>query len=126
MDNVTLALPVGFQLDQLRIESVLGKGGFGITYVATDLRLNKKVALKELLPDSIVTRVEGNTVVPHSQSSMEGWEWARERFLDEATRLASFSHPAIVGVHHFLEANACCLKSFDTLGGWQAEAGQGR
>lgn len=117
MHSVTLALPVGFQLDQFRIESVLGKGGFGITYIATDLRLNKKVALKELLPDSIVTRVEGNTVVPHSQSSMEGWEWARERFLDEATRLASFSHPAIVGVHHFLEANGTAYMVMDFVDG---------
>jgi serine/threonine protein kinase len=53
MQSVTLALPASFQLDQFRVESVLGKGGFGITYVATDLRLNKKVALKELLPDTI-------------------------------------------------------------------------
>ena len=122
MQSVTLALPASFQLDQFRVESVLGKGGFGITYVATDLRLNKKVALKELLPDSIVTRVEGNTVVPHSQSSMESWEWAKERFLDEAKTLAAFSHPAIVGVHHYLEANGTAYMVMDFVDGESYES----
>lgn len=122
MQSVTLALPASFQLDQFRVESVLGKGGFGITYVATDLRLNKKVALKELLPDSIVTRVAGNTVVPHSQSSVESWEWAKERFLDEAKTLAAFSHPAIVGVHHYLEANGTAYMVMDFVDGESYES----
>ena len=122
MNNVTLALPVGFQLDQFRIESVLGKGGFGITYIATDLRLQKSVAVKELMPDSIVTRVEGTTVVVHSHDSLESWDWARKRFISEARTLASFSHPAIVGVHHFLEANGTAYMVMDFVDGESYEA----
>ena len=66
MQEHRLALPVGFQFDQFRIDSILGKGGFGITYLATDVQLGKRVAIKELLPDSIATRIEGQTVVPLS------------------------------------------------------------
>ena len=38
---------------------VLGKGGFGVTYLCFNLENGKKVAIKEYFPDSLVTR---NTV----------------------------------------------------------------
>jgi serine/threonine protein kinase len=88
MEPHRLALAPGYQIDHFRIESTLGKGGFGITYVALDLQLGKRVAIKELLPDSIATRIEGLTVVPHSASVEDGLAWARERFLDEGSTLA--------------------------------------
>ena len=66
-----LALPVGFQIKNFRIEAVLGKGGFGITYLAVDLQIGKRVAIKELLPDTIATRIKGLTVVPHSAGMQE-------------------------------------------------------
>ena len=69
MEPHRLALPVGFQIEHFRIEAVLGKGGFGITYLAVDLQLGKRVALKELLPDTIATRVDGLSVVPSINSS---------------------------------------------------------
>ena len=117
MQEHRLALKPGYQLDYFRIESVLGKGGFGITYLAVDLRLGKRVAIKELLPDTIATRVEGYTVVPQSSALEENWQWARERFLEEARVLAGFSHPAIVGVHMLLEAHATVYMVMDYVEG---------
>ena len=117
MQEHRLALKSGYQLDYFRIESVLGKGGFGITYLAVDLRLGKRVAIKELLPDTIATRVEGYTVVPQSSALEENWQWARERFLEEARVLAGFSHPAIVGVHMLLEAHATVYMVMDYVEG---------
>jgi TPR repeat protein len=122
MEPHRLALPVGFKIEHFRIEAVLGKGGFGITYLAVDLQLGKRVAVKELLPDTIATRVEGVTVVPHSAGLQENWEWARERFLEEARTLATFSHPAIVGVHRLIEANGTVYMVMDYVEGESYEA----
>jgi len=122
MQEHRLALKPGYQLDHFRIEAVLGKGGFGITYLALDLRLGKKVAIKELLPDSIATRVEGYTVVPQSGAQDESWQWARQRFLEEARVLAGFSHPAIVGVHLLLEAHGTVYMVMDYVEGESYES----
>ena len=43
------ALPTGYELEGYRIEGVLGHGGFGITYRATDLANERQVAMKEYL-----------------------------------------------------------------------------
>lgn len=122
METHRLALNPGFRLDNFQIERILGKGGFGITYVALDLSLGKRVAIKELLPDSIATRVEGITVVPQTASMQESWEWARARFLEEAQILANFSHPAIVGVHRLIEANGTVYIVMDFVDGESYEA----
>jgi serine/threonine protein kinase len=117
MQEHRLALPVGFQFDQFRIDSLLGKGGFGITYLATDVQLGKKVAIKELLPDSIATRIEGQTVVPQTVTLEDNWQWAKERFLEEARMLAAFSHPAILAVHRLIEANGTAYIVMDYIDG---------
>jgi len=46
----TQALPPGTRLEEFIIERVLGSGGFGITYLARDTRLDRKVVIKENLP----------------------------------------------------------------------------
>ncbi len=51
-------LPAGYSLSEYRIESVLGAGGLGVTYLATDINLNLKVALKEYLPVDCSTRAD--------------------------------------------------------------------
>jgi serine/threonine protein kinase len=117
MNDHRLALPNGFEIDNFRIEAVLGKGGFGITYLGLDTKLGKRVAIKELLPDSIATRVEGRTVQPHSSELIDNWAWARKRFMEEARILASFSHPAIVGVHNLIETNGTDYMIMDFIEG---------
>ena len=44
------SLPLGHEIRGFRIEKVLGEGGFGITYLAHDVKLNRKVAIKEYYP----------------------------------------------------------------------------
>lgn len=113
----SLALPKGYRIENFKIESILGKGGFGITYAATNLLLNKTVAIKELLPDSIATRGPDSKVISQSRSLEETWRWAKERFLEEARFLAGFSHPAIIGVHHLIEANGTVYLVMDYIDG---------
>ena len=104
MDNVR-ALPEGTRLEEYRIEGVLGAGGFGITYRATDTNLHKVVAIKEYMPTDFATRTQDSTVVPHSSANAADYEWGLRRFLDEAKTLARFDHTNINKVHRVFEAN---------------------
>ncbi len=47
------ALPLNTMLFEYRLESVLGAGGFGLTYLAWDTNLEKHVAIKEYLPGEL-------------------------------------------------------------------------
>ena len=100
------ALAPGTSLSEYRIESLLGAGGFGLTYLATDQNLKLKVALKEYLPSGMATRGNDGSLRPRNAESVETFAWGRQRFLDESRTLASFRHPAIVRVMRFFEANA--------------------
>ncbi|MGE5151548.1 MAG: protein kinase domain-containing protein [Rhodospirillaceae bacterium] len=102
-DNVQ-ALPLGTMLGDYRLDSVIGHGGFGITYRAFDSQLAKVVAIKEYLPVEFAVR-QGEKVVARSTRSADDFAWGRERFLDEARALARFRHPHIVPVLRFLTAN---------------------
>jgi serine/threonine protein kinase len=99
-------LPAGARLRNYELISVLGHGGFGITYYARDTTLGREVAVKEYLPTSLALRENGTTVVPRSTQLAEDFIWGRERFLEEARILATLEGvPSIVRVYDYLEAN---------------------
>jgi serine/threonine protein kinase len=99
------ALPAGHQLNQYRIEAVIGRGGFGITYQAQDTVLRKLVAVKEYLPVEFAVRASDASVQPRARRLEQDYRWGLERFLDEARTLAHFRHPNLVPVLLFFEAN---------------------
>ena len=105
-DGLRGTLPQGTRLRNYELISVLGQGGFGITYYARDTTLGREVAIKEYLPASLALREDGSVVVPRSTQHAEDFIWGRERFLEEARILATLEGvPAVVRVHDFLEAN---------------------
>ncbi len=107
VDNgAPLALATGTLLGRYRIDGVLGQGGFGITYRATDTALNRAVAIKEYLPSDVAIRIDGSTVIPRSRTDADDYEWGLKRFLDEAKTLAQHEAvPNVVRVYDFVEAN---------------------
>ncbi|MCC6714492.1 MAG: protein kinase, partial [Gammaproteobacteria bacterium] len=88
-----------------RIDSVLGQGGFGITYLAHDTNLDHAVAIKEFLPMEMAMRDADQSVQPSSQEMDERFRWGLDRFVAEARTLARFRHPGIVRVLSVFEAN---------------------
>ena len=97
------ALPLGTMLMEYRLESVLGVGGFGITYLARDTLLEKLVAIKEYFPSAAVSRGANLTVTMAAPDMEAEYELGLERFLKEARTLAGFSHPHIVRVNRYFK-----------------------
>jgi serine/threonine protein kinase len=77
------------RIGRYRIEKVLGKGGFGLVYLAHDEQLDRHVAIK----------------VPHSKL-IEKPEDA-EAYLAEARTVANLDHPGIVPVHDVGSTEDC-------------------
>ena len=89
------------------IGSEIGKGGFGVTYIAYDLKLDVKLAVKEYYPIGLALRLPGSTLVTVSnQSEEEAFRKGADKFYDEAKILARFNgNPNIVSVHDFFHEN---------------------
>lgn len=100
---------------QYCIESVLGQGSFGITYKAKGftivkgalgkmkMELPQPIAIKEFFMRDINQRSEDGTITGMTQGSM-AYNYAL-KFRKEAENLARMSHPNIVRVIDFIEAN---------------------
>jgi serine/threonine protein kinase/HAMP domain-containing protein len=108
-----IALQPGQRLHEYRIDDVLGQGGFGITYLATDVNLHAQVAIKEYLPAELALRTGDNTVRPRSIDVMAMLLDGLDQFLVEARTLATFRHPNIVRVARFFEANRTAYMVMD-------------
>ena len=76
-------------IGRYRIEKVLGKGGFGIVYLANDEQLNRRVAVK----------------VPHTKLISKPED--AEAYLAEARTVANLDHPGIVPVHDVGSVESC-------------------
>ena len=96
-------LRAGTRIGEFEIVRELGAGGFGITYLAKDRSLGRRVALKEYFPGDWGSRRADGTVGPRASSSSSDYAWGLERFVEEARVLARLEHPNIVKVHRIVE-----------------------
>ena len=90
------------------VGSVLGEGGFGITYIGYDLNLELRIAIKEFYPNGFCRRESSvtNTLSSYGGSQGESFEKWRSRFVKEAKSLAKCTNlSGIVGVKDFFEEN---------------------
>ncbi len=97
-----------------QIQSILGQGGFGITYLANDLTLGRLVAIKELFPEGSTRALDGTFIPP--ASSLDFLE-TRTRFIDEARILAQFNQPSIVRIFDVFAANGTAYLVMEALSG---------
>lgn len=113
-----VALKPGQTIGRYEILAVLGQGGFGITYRARDVQLDREVAIKEYLPSALAVRQDSATVLPRSTKMADDFGWGRDRFVTEGRTLASLHRvPAIVHVFDFLEANGTAYIVMELLSG---------
>ena len=118
--------------NKILIGNILGKGGYGITYIGYDMLLEYRVAIKEFFPDEMVDRAEdGRTVLVLDEVNGEEYQRETTAYLREARILAEFSKfPGIVAIKDlFYENNTGYLimeylqsgnlrKYVDSKGGW--------
>ena len=90
---------ISHDIAHYKIASLLGAGGMGQVYLAEDLKLGRRVALKLLLPET---------------SSNEN---ARKRLIREARAAATLDHPNICSVYEVGDDNGCSFIAMQYLEG---------
>jgi len=93
------------------VERVIGEGGFGISYLGTDISQQLKVAIKEYYPSGFAMRNSSESLsiqtYNNDKSKSKFFKDGQKRFIEEAQRLARFYHlPGIVSVKDFFNENA--------------------
>lgn len=84
----------------------LGKGGFGVTYIAYDLKVGGICAIKEYLPETVSFRKDNDQQVSISESKLEDYRYGMGRFIEEARMLMQFSKSKnIINVMDCFEEN---------------------
>lgn len=111
------ALPPGTALSDgvYILEEVLGRGGFGITYRASDTRSSRPVAIKECFPSGCER--QGTEVHPgdfYSSSHLESFKYGLRQ---QARILEHLTHPAIVSVVETFDANNTVYMVMDLVEG---------
>jgi beta-lactam-binding protein with PASTA domain len=105
-------LPASRIHDRYYVGRVIGYGGFGVTYIGYDTELDRKVAIKEYMPNEFSGRVQGETkVTVYEGDRAEQFQSGLEKFVSEARRLAKFQDtPGIVQIYDsFTENNTAYI-----------------
>jgi len=118
-DNETAKIPIGalpaFTLlhNKYLLGKVLGRGGFGITYIAKDVITNSICAIKEFMPSEYSARDDLElSVFPLSDSKSKFvFEHGKEKFIEEAKTLLKLrNNPAVVNIlDYFTQYNTAYL-----------------
>jgi serine/threonine protein kinase len=112
-----LTLPEGSRIRNCVVERRLGKGGFGITYLATEYATTeageelgpvlRKVAIKEFFPQGIAWRDNGHTVspTPTVEGAPEAFQNGLRAFYKEAQAIAGLDHENVIRLLSVFQSN---------------------
>ena len=111
--------PGTFFHNRYTIGKTLGSGGFGVTYLAWDGKLEQKVAIKEYMPGEFSTRAPGqSTVTVFSGDRSEQFYAGMHKFHEEAKKLAKFiNEDGIVKIFDSFEENGTAYIVMEYLEG---------
>ena len=106
------------QSGKYKILKELGHGGFGITYLAEQTMLERKVAIKEFFMKDFCERNDATSrVTLGTESSRETVSRFREKFLKEARNIAKLDHSNIVRILDIFEENGTAYYVMDYIEG---------
>ncbi len=118
--NDPARLPPGSKLlGKYVIGKMIGKGGFGTTYLAYDTSTDRKVAIKEYFPYEIAARSAGShTVSVISPDNQSAFDLGADKFYEEAKLVSQFNgNPNIVSVYELFSENGTVYFSMEYLHG---------
>ena len=108
MSKIPNRLPAGTLLHarMYRIVRFIAAGGFGCTYEAEHVLLEKRVAIKEFFMQDYCNRdAETNHVTVGTECMNEVVEKYKRKFIGEAKALSGLRHEGIVSVSDVFEEN---------------------
>src|SRR6266478_5187709 len=94
-----MAITAGTRLGRYEIRSKIGEGGMGEVYLAQDIKLDRKVALKILPADVASDRNRMN------------------RFVQEAKAASALNHPNIITIHEIDQTDAAHFIAMEFIDG---------
>lgn len=116
-------LTTGTLLDNgnYRVERPLGSGGFGNTYLVTDLRMGMPCVVKEFFLKGVNVRCDKNVTVS-VPSNKQTFDEQLQKFKKEAKRLFMLNNPHIVRVHSLFDENGTSYYVMDYIDGMSLSA----
>lgn len=102
------------------IGRVLGRGGFGITYIALDMQYNRLCAIKEYMPSEYSKRCNNTSnIEPFPDTKSKNvFAHGREKFMDEARTLLSLQgNPTVVNIFAYFSQNNTAYLVMEYLDG---------
>ncbi len=100
-----LPLQTGYVLKGYTVGEVLGGGGFGLVYLASNELDRHKFVIKEYCPQDLVARKPDGSLEPNGPLSQTPFRTGLEKFRFEAERMSAVRHPNVISVAEYFEAN---------------------
>ena len=104
-----------------KIEKVLGQGGFGITYLAKQVMLDREVCIKEFFFKEYCNRESTGYISASTDSNKEIVERFLSKFIKEARTISRLNHPNIVQILDIFEENGTAYYIMEYIDGCSLE-----
>lgn len=109
------------QNGKYKIEKALGQGGFGITYIATQDLLERKVCIKEFFFKDSCSRSSTGDVILGIEANRNIVERFLNKFIKEARTLSNLDHPHIIRIFDIFKENNTAYYVMDYIEGSSLE-----